>query len=286
MTDRIRGLARGVRETAGTGIVFAMAGAAAWLSLSVIAAPADAASQAARVSSGVPDDDAGFRIARDMTAACTDCAAESVPATAHPPKPEPLHLAAAHGIDPEVVWQHEAGDSYPVRGNNDQRVPGRRDQIALHRAAARNPDPSGVTELLKTGADLEVRDEEGRTALHCAAGSNASPAVVAALLDAGAELEARDDTGRTPLHWAAKWNHSEAVVAALLEAGAEVAARDENDGTPCTGRPATTSPRRSSRRSWMPAPTSRRGTCGAPHPCIARWEPTNTPRCLRWLPSF
>ena len=114
MTHRTRGLARGVRETAGTGIVFAMVGAAAWLSLSVIAAPADAVSQAARISSGVPNDDAGFRVARDMTAACTNCAAGSVPTTAHPPNPGPLHLAAAHGIDPEVVWQHEAGDSYRV----------------------------------------------------------------------------------------------------------------------------------------------------------------------------
>ena len=107
---RIRSLARGVRETAGTGMVFAMAGAAAWLSLSVVAAAADAVSPAARVSSGVANDDAGFRVARDMTAACTNCAAGSVPTTAHPPNPQPLHLAAAHGIDPEVVWEHEKGE--------------------------------------------------------------------------------------------------------------------------------------------------------------------------------
>ena len=224
VTHRTRGLARGVRATAGTGMVFAMAGAAAWLSLSVIAAPADAAWQAAPVSSGVPDGDAGIRVAGDMTAACTNCAAGSVPVTAHPPTPEPLHLAAAHGFDPEVVWQLEAGNRYWARGE--------REEIALHRAAARNPDPSGVTELLKAGADLEARDEEGRTALHWAAASNASPAVVAALLDAGAELEARDKTGRTPLHWAAKSNHAEAVVAALVDAGADLEARDLWGNTP------------------------------------------------------
>ena len=99
MTHRTRNLARGVRETAGTGIVFATAGAAGWLLLSLIATPAYAASQAAPVSSGVPNDDASFPVARDMTAACTNCAAESVPTTAHPPIPEPLHLAAA----PKVV---------------------------------------------------------------------------------------------------------------------------------------------------------------------------------------
>ena len=109
------------------------AGAAAWLSLLVIAAVAGAASQAARVSTGVPDDDAGFRVAGDMTAACMNCATGSVPTTAHPPTPESLHLAAAHGIDPEVVWEHETGNTYWVRGE--------RDQIALHRAAARTPTP-------------------------------------------------------------------------------------------------------------------------------------------------
>ena len=62
------------------------------------------------------DEDAGFRVPRDMTAACTNCASGSVPTTAHPPTPEPLHLAAAHGIDPEVVWQHEAGGQLPVLG--------------------------------------------------------------------------------------------------------------------------------------------------------------------------
>ena len=98
-----------------------------------------------------------------------------------------MHLAAPHGRDPEVVWLSEAGNRYSV-------VRGEREEIALHRVAARNPDPSGVAELLQAGADLEVRDEEGRTALHWAAGSNQSPAVVAALLDAGAELEARDES--------------------------------------------------------------------------------------------
>ena len=126
MTHRNRGLARGVRETAGTGIVFALAGAAAWLSLSVIAAPADAVSQAARVSSGVPKDDAGFRVVRDMTAACTNCDEGPVPAAAVAARPscersipEPLRLAAAHSRTPEVVWQSEAGNSYWARGERD-----------------------------------------------------------------------------------------------------------------------------------------------------------------------
>ena len=154
-----------------------------------------------------------------------NCATGSVPTTVHPPTAEPLHLAAAHGIDPEVVWLSEAGNRYWARGERG------RDRTATW-AAARNPDPSGVAELLQAGANLEERDGEGRTALHWAAGSSQSPAVVAALLDAGAELEARDDTGRTPLHWAAKWNYSVAVLATLVDAGAEVAARDEDDKTP------------------------------------------------------
>ena len=151
VTPRTRSVARSVRETAGTGMVFAMTGAAAWLSLSVIAAAADAASQLARVSSGVPNDDAGFRVARDMTAACTACAAGSVPATAHPPTLEPLHLAAAHGIDPEVVWQSEAGNRYWAQGG--------RDEIALHRAAARNSDPSTLRD------DLEEMNRHERLSL-------------------------------------------------------------------------------------------------------------------------
>lgn len=151
VTHRTRGLARGVRESAGTDIVFAMAGAAAWLSLSVIAAPADAVSQAAPVSSGVPDDDAGFRVARDMTAACTNCAAGSVPTTAQPSTAEPLHLAAAHGIDPEVVWEHEAGGSYRywVRGRR-KGMPSSRSTAARGKRHYSHP-PANARRCIRNG---------------------------------------------------------------------------------------------------------------------------------------
>ena len=146
------------------------------------------------------------------------------PISAHVRVPTPLHLAASHSSDPDVVrLLIEAGADLAARGE--------RDSVAIHHAAARNANPTVVAALLEAGAHLEARDLYGKTPLHLAAHHNDSLAVVAALLDAGADFEARDESGDTPLHEAARWG-SLAVVAALLDAGADPKTRGSDGRTP------------------------------------------------------
>ncbi|KAK1241331.1 hypothetical protein MKX08_001305 [Trichoderma sp. CBMAI-0020] len=57
------------------------------------------------------------------------------------------------------------------------------------------------------------------------------PAVVRLLLEKGADVEVKDYNGRAPLSWAAENGH-ETVVRLLLEKGADVEAKDRNDYTP------------------------------------------------------
>ncbi|MDE2874583.1 MAG: ankyrin repeat domain-containing protein [Gemmatimonadota bacterium] len=70
----------------------------------------------------------------------------------------------------------------------------------LHLAATRNPNPAIIETLVALGADLELRDRDGRTALHMAARSNAHAFL--ALLALGADDTAVDDEGLTPWDYA------------------------------------------------------------------------------------
>jgi ankyrin repeat protein len=67
----------------------------------------------------------------------------------------------------------------------------------LHYAAAEG-DVTLVEELLKSGANPAVADDNGWTPLHFAA-KNYKPEVVRALLAAGAPVDSRDLHGNTPL---------------------------------------------------------------------------------------
>ena len=51
-----------------------------------------------------------------------------------------------------------------------------------------------VTALVKAGADVNARNEDGVTPLHFAAASGTTPAVVAALVKAGADVNVRKET--------------------------------------------------------------------------------------------
>eukprot|EP00961_Rhodomonas_salina_P112810 1517561-Rhodomonas_salina.1 len=62
--------------------------------------------------------------------------------------------------------------------------------MAVH-GAARRGGAQEVKELMKAGADTEVKDENGYTALHWAAGEGQDGAVKV-LLEAGADKEAKD----------------------------------------------------------------------------------------------
>ena len=88
-----------------------------------------------------------------------------------------------------------------------------------------------VTGCLEAGADLEVRNDQGKTPLHMAARFNEDAAVVTALLEAGADLTARDDFGATPFHLSGG-NENPAIVTVLLEAGADPKERTAQGWTP------------------------------------------------------
>ncbi len=60
--------------------------------------------------------------------------------------------------------------------------------------------PEMVEDLIRAGADVNVRIYGGMTPLMIAAGGN--PRILRALIEAGADLNARDDQGATPLRWA------------------------------------------------------------------------------------
>ena len=65
-------------------------------------------------------------------------------------------------------------------------------------AAAYNPNKEVISVLLKNGAHIDDR-ANGWTALMCAAGFNDNPEVIITLLKAGANARLRDDSGRTAL---------------------------------------------------------------------------------------
>lgn len=67
-----------------------------------------------------------------------------------------------------------------------------------------------LRELLKDGADADMKDEEGRTALHFASGYGELECMEA-LLDAGADINAVDENKNTALHYSAGYGNIEAT---------------------------------------------------------------------------
>lgn len=83
-------------------------------------------------------------------------------------------------------------------------------------AAARAGDVASVEQLLRQGAAVDARDEEGCTALHWAADGN-HVAVMQVLLRHGANRTLCDSHGDTPLAMAQTCNHADAI--AVLQQG-------------------------------------------------------------------
>ncbi|XP_066264189.1 26S proteasome non-ATPase regulatory subunit 10-like [Branchiostoma lanceolatum] len=80
-----------------------------------------------------------------------------------------------------------------------------------------------VCQLLDNGADLDVRDKDGRTALHRAV-KNGHLKVVDCLLRKGncwRSLRARDPYGWAAIHYAAQFNNKNNVISMLLDRGAD-----------------------------------------------------------------
>ena len=146
----------------------------------------------------------------------------------------PLHLAAEHNPDPEVVAALlEAGADLSAPGGAGFIPPS---SSPLHHAGS-NPNPAVAAVLLDAGADVNAVSSTGETPLHDAARANSNPEVITLLVEAGADVNARDPRGYTPLHTAAANNANPDIVTALIAAGAEVNARDP-DGFVPTGRKA------------------------------------------------
>jgi len=64
--------------------------------------------------------------------------------------------------------------------------------------------------LIKTGAKVNVRDNDGRTPLHYAVENNQTE-ITRLLLDKKADINAQDNDGTTPLHIASSMGYQEIV---------------------------------------------------------------------------
>ena len=84
--------------------------------------------------------------------------------------------------------------------------------------------------LVKTGAKVNVEDDDQKAPLHYAAWVNTSADVIRKLIKCGADVNACDYFQRTPLHRAAMHNH--AVVPVLVEHGAKVNVLDSINRSP------------------------------------------------------
>jgi hypothetical protein len=119
---------------------------------------------------------------------------------------------------------------------------GRRQVVAQRLAAGANPNDSRmsttalmfaaqdghagiVNDLLKAGAKLEARDNDGDTALMYAAIDNRVD-VINILLNAGADVNARNNKGDTPLLAAVRRDRTE-TVRLLLAAGADASVKNQ-----------------------------------------------------------
>ncbi|KAM3488480.1 hypothetical protein MY3957_008251 [Beauveria namnaoensis] len=96
--------------------------------------------------------------------------------------------------------------------------------------AARNGHVEMVKLLLENGANATTPGNNGRTPIHSAA-SNGHEAVARLLAEKGANIEAKDKDSHTPLSYAAFYGH-DAMAKLLVEKGAALEATNKNGRTP------------------------------------------------------
>ena len=92
-------------------------------------------------------------------------------------------------------------------------------------------DPVIVRMLLDAGADVDLRDFQGKTALSISV-FREDPAVLQLLIGAGADVQARTELGKTVLNGAVGPVDDPEIIEALIAAGADVNAKDNVGWTP------------------------------------------------------
>ncbi|MCL2001696.1 MAG: ankyrin repeat domain-containing protein, partial [Planctomycetes bacterium] len=95
-----------------------------------------------------------------------------------------------------------------------------------------NENSRAAAVLMKSGADLDAKDGNGETALITAAKNRKDTDVLLMLLEAGADVNETNEDGDTALHYAAYWNNNPEVVKTLIEHGADVDGKGEYERTP------------------------------------------------------
>ena len=93
-----------------------------------------------------------------------------------------------------------------------------------------NSTPKMIQTLIKFGADVNAKGNDGMTALMWAAHGNKNPEIIKTLLIAGADINANNG-GLTALMMAILGNNTLEVIKTLLNAGANVDARDRSNRT-------------------------------------------------------
>jgi ankyrin repeat protein len=83
-----------------------------------------------------------------------------------------------------------------------------------------------INELIKLGANVNLKTTSGITALSVAAGSSADENVIEALIKAGADVNYKNKDGSTPIIVAAKINTNPKVIETLLKNGAKTSKKD------------------------------------------------------------
>ncbi len=137
----------------------------------------------------------------------------------------PLHLAAAH-CNRETV-QETCAALLAAGADVDART--KWGTTALWSAAVAGRGDL-VDFLLRHGADLETRDQEGRTVLIFVAKHGSIGDMVGRLVAHGADVNAQDAAGRTALMYAAL-SARRSAIDALLDSGADINRQDVRGAT-------------------------------------------------------
>lgn len=142
----------------------------------------------------------------------------------------PLHIALTNHLPDLFDWLLDHGADPNARDT--------RGKTALNKAVIfDSPDHKAMRALLKRGANVNGKEDDGGTPLHVAAFLSRASSVEA-LLASGADPNARDRHGKTPLHNAAtpqptaSPENATRTIHLLVAGGANLNARAANGNTP------------------------------------------------------